>query len=100
MDREDYLPHLLKIIGEQSPTRRQNEISTSIGEYSQEEGFQALEDFTKIRIEILQLLDDLPSDRWECNSQDTYSDSIQLRDIVNKIAGHDILHIQQVFKYV
>jgi FMN phosphatase YigB (HAD superfamily) len=100
MDREDNLPHLQKIISEQSPTRWHNEISTNIYKYSQEEGFQALKDFTKTRIEILQLLEDLPSDRWECSVQDTHSGSIQLRDIVNNIAGHDILHIQQVFKHV
>jgi FMN phosphatase YigB (HAD superfamily) len=100
MDREDNLPRLQNIISEQSPTRWHNEISTNIYKYSQEEGFQALKDFTKTRIEILQLLEDLPSDRWECSVQYKHSGSIQLRDIVNYIAGHDILHIQQVFKHV
>ena len=102
MDRENNLPNLQKINCEQSLTlgNEHNNISTNIGEYSQEDGFQALEDFTKTRIEILQLLEDLPADRWECSVQDTYSGSIQLRDMVNKIAGHDILQIQQVFKFI
>jgi FMN phosphatase YigB (HAD superfamily) len=102
MDKQSNLLNLQKTDFDQRPTLQYEhiKITSNIGEHSQEDGFLALEEFTKTRVEILQFLESLPLDRWEGSRQETFSDSIQLRDMVNRIAEHDIFHIQHVFKFI
>ena len=63
-----------------------------------QDGLQALTDFTQGRMEVLRLLENLPPEDWNRHARHAIFGPTNLRELVNIIAGHDILHVQQVYK--
>jgi FMN phosphatase YigB (HAD superfamily) len=100
VENEVNLPRLKKIILEENPflIGQDTDPWAEIRQYCNQDGLQALSDFIKVRLEILRILDNLPADGWDLRARHAIFGPTHLREIVNIIAGHDILHIQQVYK--
>jgi FMN phosphatase YigB (HAD superfamily) len=67
-------------------------------QYCLQDGLAALVDFTKARTQLLNLLINLTEQEWDRPARHAIFGPTSLRELVNIIAGHDILHIQQVFR--
>ena len=57
---------------------------------------QALRDFTNVRMDVLNMLENLTPEDWNRPSRHAIFGPMSLRELVNIIAGHDILHVQQI----
>jgi FMN phosphatase YigB (HAD superfamily) len=100
VDAEVNLPRLQRVIADRNPflPGQDTDPWAAIREYEKQDGRKALEEFTSLRIEILNILSNLDPDGWDRPARHAIFGPIKLRELVNIIAGHDILHIQQVFK--
>jgi len=100
VDMEVNLPRLHKVNNERNPflPGQVTDPWAEIRQYCNQDGMQALMDFTKARIEVLRFLENLPAESWDRKARHAIFGPTHLRELVNIIAGHDILHIQQVYK--
>jgi FMN phosphatase YigB (HAD superfamily) len=100
VDSEVNLRRMQKIINERNPflPGQDTDPWAEIRHYCQQDGLQALYDFTQARLELLGLLENLPPEGWERRARHAIFGPSNLRELVNIIAGHDILHVQQVFR--
>jgi FMN phosphatase YigB (HAD superfamily) len=100
VDTEVNLPRLQKVIQERNPflPGQDTDPWAEIRRYLQQDGLQALIDFTNVRLKLLEFLDTLKPTDWDRRARHAIFGPMSLRELVNIIAGHDILHIQQIFK--
>ncbi len=100
VEMEVNLPRLQKVIHERNPFLPGQDTDPWAEKrgYLQQDGMQALKDFTTARLELLGLLEKLKPIEWDHRARHAIFGPMSLRELVNIIAGHDILHIQQVFK--
>ncbi len=98
VDAEVNLPRLQKIINEPNPflSGQDTDPWAETRQYHLQAGLQALADFTKVRLELLAFLENLPLEDWNRQARHAIFGPTNLRELVNIIAGHDILHVQQV----
>jgi FMN phosphatase YigB (HAD superfamily) len=99
VDTEVNLPRLNKVINEQYPflAGQDTDPWAEIRQYCQQDSLQALADFTYARLEVLRILENLPAEGWERGARHAIFGPTHLHELVNIIAGHDILHVQQIF---
>jgi FMN phosphatase YigB (HAD superfamily) len=100
VDTEVNLPRLHKVIHERNPflPGQDTDPWANIRDYLHQDGMQALKEFTASRQELLGLLEKLKPSEWDHRARHAIFGPMRLRELVNIIAGHDILHIQQVYK--
>jgi FMN phosphatase YigB (HAD superfamily) len=100
VDMDVNLVRLRKVLSEHNPFLPGQETDPWADErqYCLQDGLQALNDFTQARLELLHLLENLPSEDWDRPARHAIFGPTHLRELVNIIAGHDILHVQQVYK--
>lgn len=100
VDAEVNLPRLHKVINERNPFLAGQETDpwAETRQYCQQDGLQALADFIKTRLDLLRLLENLSLEDWDRSARHAIFGPTHLRELVNIIAGHDILHVQQVYK--
>ena len=100
VDAEVNLWRLQKIINESNPfiPGQETDQWADARQYCLQDGLQALSDFTKERKQLLKLLENLSEADWSRPARHAIFGPTTLRELVNIIAGHDILHVQQVFK--
>ena len=100
VDVEVNLPRLNKVINERNPflAGQDTDPWAESRQYCQQDAMQALADFTQVRLEVLRLLENLPVESWERSARHAIFGPTHLRELVNIIVGHDILHVQQVYK--
>jgi len=98
VDTEVNLPRLRMVINEQNPflAGQDTDPWAEIRQYHLQDGWQALKDFIASRLQIIHLLETLPADGWERTARHAIFGPTHLQELVNIIAGHDVLHIQQV----
>jgi len=98
VDTEVNLPRLQKVINERNPflPGKDTDLWADTRQYCKQDGLQALADFTQARLQVLRLLEGLPQESWELRARHAIFGPTNLRELVNIIAGHDILHVQQV----
>jgi FMN phosphatase YigB (HAD superfamily) len=65
-------------------------------DYRHQDGRQALADFNTFRLQNLSQLDSLVQEDWHRPARHTIFGPTDLLEIVNIIAGHDRLHLQQI----
>ncbi len=99
VDTEVNLPRIRMVINEQNPflAGQDTDLWAEIRQYRLQDGWQALRDFITSRLQLLHLLETLPADGWERSARHAIFGPTHLRELVNIITGHDILHIQQVY---
>jgi FMN phosphatase YigB (HAD superfamily) len=66
--------------------------------YQQQDCLEAVSDFLQTRVELLDLLDSLADSDWERSARHAIFGPTRLAELVNIIAGHDRLHVRQVFQ--
>jgi hypothetical protein len=100
VDSEVNLPRLQKVLNERNPflSGQDTDPWAEIRKYNLQDGMQALSDFTKARLEVLGLLENLTPEDWNHQARHAIFGPTNLRELVNIIAGHDILHVQQVYR--
>jgi hypothetical protein len=100
VDSEVNLPRLRKVIKDSNPflSGQDTDPWAETRKYQLQDGMQALHDFTQSRIELLGLLENLAAEDWNRHARHSIFGPTNLRELVNIIAGHDILHVQQVCK--
>jgi FMN phosphatase YigB (HAD superfamily) len=102
VDAEVNLVRLIKVINEKNPFLPGQETDPWADErqYCFQDGIQALAEFTKVRLEVLHLLENLPSEAWDRRARHAIFGPTHMRELVNIIVGHDIVHVQQVYKAI
>lgn len=100
VDTEVNLPRIQKVILERNPflPGQDTDPWAEIRKYFLQDGMLALKDFTNTRLELIELLENLKPNDWDRRARHAIFGPMSLRELVNIIAGHDILHIQQVYK--
>jgi FMN phosphatase YigB (HAD superfamily) len=102
VDAEVNLPRLQKVVNENNPflPGQDTDPWADARQYCLQDGLQALSDFTQARLELLRLLENLPQGGWNLQARHAIFGPTNLTELVNIIAGHDILHVQQVYKAI
>ncbi len=100
VDSEVNLYRLEKVLNEQNPflPGQDTDPWAEARRYIAQDGLQALSDFIANRIKLLKLLETTTSDDWDRRARHAIFGPTNLRELVNIIAGHDILHVQQVYR--
>ncbi len=100
VDAEVNLSRLEKVINEQNPflPGQDTDPWAEIREYRNQDGWSALQEFTSVRKSLLSLLENIEPQSWNRPARHAIFGPMKLYELVNIIAGHDILHIQQVYK--
>jgi len=100
VDAEVNLPRLQKVMREINPFLPGEDTDpwADLRRYCDQDPSQALEDFIRARQAILELLSNIHPEDWERRARHAIFGPTHLRELVNIVAGHDILHLQQVFK--
>jgi FMN phosphatase YigB (HAD superfamily) len=100
VDAEVNLPRLQKVLRDTNPFLPGEDTDpwAESRRYCDQDGSQALLDFMSARLAILDLLVDITNEDWERQARHAIFGPTHLRELVNIIAGHDILHVQQAFK--
>ncbi len=101
MEIEVNLPNLRKILVENIPHNAERNVVLGVEErqFSSYDGLQALTDFTGARKEVLGILNNLCTE-WSSSTDQLNFGSTELQKLVDFIAKHDRLHIQQVWKTI
>jgi FMN phosphatase YigB (HAD superfamily) len=100
VDAEVNLPRLHKVLNEKNPflAGQDTDPWADARQYCEQDSSQALADFIKTRMELLMSLEKLTPDDWDRKARHAIFGPTHLRELVNIIAGHDILHVQQFYK--
>ncbi len=100
VDTEVNLPRLEKVLNEKNPflPGQDTDPWADTRQYCNQDALLALADFTSKRIDLLSLLEYLPPEAWDRRARHAIFGPTRLRELVNIIAGHDILHVQQLYR--
>jgi FMN phosphatase YigB (HAD superfamily) len=100
VDTEVNLGRLPKVLKERNPfiPGQDTDQWADARQYCLQNGYEALADFINARTQVLKLLDNLSEEEWDRPARHAIFGPTTLRELVNIIAGHDILHVQQIFK--
>ena len=102
VDLEVNLPRLQKVINQRNPFLPGEETDpwAETRKYRLQDGMQALSEFTGTRIEVIKLLENLTPEDWNRRARHAIFGPTNLRELVNIITGHDILHVQQIYRAI
>jgi FMN phosphatase YigB (HAD superfamily) len=102
VDTEVNLPRLQKVRSGNNPFLPGIDTDLWAGEraYPLQNGLDALHSFTWKRIKLLELLDRLTTVEWTRPARHAIFGPTNLQELVSFIAGHDRLHIRQVYELV
>jgi len=100
VDREIYLPRLNQVKESERPFIEAIDADSWAEErnYKQQDGKQAMTDFTSARIELLGLIDSFDSHSWKKEIRHTIFGPLSLEELLKISARHDKLHIQFIYE--
>jgi FMN phosphatase YigB (HAD superfamily) len=100
VDEEVNLWRIKKVLNEHNPfiPGKDTDPWAETRQYQSQDCLDALTGFIKARKQVLNILENLPEKEWDRPARHAIFGPTTLRELVNIVAGHDILHIQQVFK--
>jgi HAD superfamily hydrolase (TIGR01549 family) len=102
VEAEVNLPRLRKVLENSNPFLPGQDTDRWAEErgYIHQDGWIALREFTRSRLELLKLLEGMQPEDWQREARHAIFGPTQLHELVNIIAGHDRLHIQQVYQAI
>jgi FMN phosphatase YigB (HAD superfamily) len=102
VEREVDIPRIQKILSEDEPfiPAELPDEWAKTREYNQQDGLAALRDFTAVRIQTLEMLQNLAPAQWSRKARHAIFGPTPLQEMVCFNAEHDRLHIQQVWKNI
>ncbi len=94
------LPRLKKVLQEDNPFLPGEDTDPWASErgYKNQNGRQALRQFITVREQMMEMLEAMDFEDWERPARHAIFGPTRLRELVNFIAGHDRLHVQQAFE--
>jgi FMN phosphatase YigB (HAD superfamily) len=100
VDREVNLPRLNKLLEENNPFLPGIDTDRWAKErdYRQKNSLQALFEFRKARLDLLQILENLQDADWQRPARHAIFGRTSLAELVSFMAGHDRLHIRQMYQ--
>lgn len=100
VDQEVNLERVQKVISETNPFIPGKDTDPWAAErgYIHQDGEQAMQQFTAARLKLLDLLESLPAEAWQRPARHAIFGPTLLAELVNIVAAHDRLHIQQIYK--
>lgn len=100
VDREVNLLRLRKVLQEENPFLPGSDTDPWAEErqYNQQDGVQALAQFTQARLEMLDLLATLPEVGWQRMARHAIFGRTNLFELVEITARHDQLHVRQAYQ--
>jgi FMN phosphatase YigB (HAD superfamily) len=98
VDREVNLPRLQKVLQEANPflPGRDTDPWAEERNYIQQDGPQALHEFSVARLRVVEMLEGIRAEDWQRSARHAIFGPTQLSELVGIIAAHDRLHIRQV----
>jgi FMN phosphatase YigB (HAD superfamily) len=102
VDAEVNIPRINRVISEENPFLP----GIDTDEWAQQRlyycqnGPLALKDFTRARMQLLDVLDSLAAQDWDRPARHAIFGPTRLKELVRIIVGHDQLHIQQAYGIV
>ncbi len=101
VERSVNLPRIRKILEEENPFVAGEDTDHWVEEYkcAEQDGGEILVDFTRARKETLGLLSSL-QDEWSRTARHAIFGPTSLLELVGIIAGHDRVHVQQIWKTI
>jgi hypothetical protein len=98
VDGEVNLPRLKKVLQESNPFLAGMDTDPWAAErqYKFQDGKAASKDFTRYRLEILSILEQLSTEDWDRPARHAIFGPTQLIELVGIVAGHDRLHLRQI----
>jgi FMN phosphatase YigB (HAD superfamily) len=102
VDAEVNIPRMQKILEEANPFLPGMDTDSWVSErkYIAQDCTEALEDFASNRIRLLSMLENLQPEEWRRQARHAIFGPTELLEMVNIIAGHDRLHLKQIFKTI
>jgi FMN phosphatase YigB (HAD superfamily) len=99
VEREVTLPRIHRILSEEDPflAGELTDVWARERRYADQDGPQALADFTDARRQSLGLLDDLQAE-WSRPARHAIFGPTTMQELIGFTAGHDRVHIQQAWK--
>jgi hypothetical protein len=99
VEREVNLRRIRKLLAEEDPFLAGEVTDRWVEERhcSEQDGHQALVDFTKARKEVIGLLSSLQAE-WSRTARHAIFGPTTLLELIGFVAGHDRAHIQQIWK--
>lgn len=96
-EQEVYLPRLRRVLEEEEPFIPAGNTDAWAEEraYREQDGQQALHDFTAVRLQTLALLRGLSEAQWERKARHAVFGPTNLQELVRFMAEHDRLHLRQ-----
>jgi FMN phosphatase YigB (HAD superfamily) len=100
VDAEVNLPRIRKVLEEKNPflPGMDTDPWAAEREYVCQNGPEALESFTALRIELVELLDHLSPEDWERSARHAIFGPTNLKELISINAGHDRLHLRQAYE--
>ena len=101
VEREVNLPRIHKLLAEENPflVGEVTDVWVKERESAKQDGRQALAEFTMVRKESLSLLNSLQVE-WSRPARHAIFGPTTLQELIGFVAGHDRVHIQQVWKTI
>jgi FMN phosphatase YigB (HAD superfamily) len=98
VEQEVNLPRLRRLLNESNPfiSGEDTDPWAEARGYRYQDGLQALRQLIAARMELVALLESMPSDCWQAPARHAIFGPTTLQEIVSILAAHDRLHIQQV----
>jgi hypothetical protein len=100
VDQEVNLPRLQMVLEKNNPfiPGVDSDPWAQERDYIRQDGSRALQKFFNVRIQLVELLESLQPDEWNRSSRHAIFGPTHLSELVNIIAAHDRLHVQQLLK--
>lgn len=100
VDAEVNLPRVRRVLQEDNPfiSGRDTDRWAEERAYICQDGPRSLDNFLATRIELLELLADMPQDAWDRPARHAIFGPTQLNELISIIAAHDRLHVRQIYR--
>ncbi len=102
MDTEVNLPRFRKVVQETNPfvAGIETDAWAENRQYIRRDGPQSLRNFVNARLELLAFLETISPEEWQRPARHAVFGPTRLQEIANFAAGHDRLHIRQIFQTI
>jgi len=99
-ESEVSFPRITQILTQSNPfiTGVDSDAWSVTRNYRDQDGLHALSNFTRHRIELLDLLDEMDEDAWSKIAQHSIFGRISIQELVRINCAHDIMHIRQLYQ--
>ena len=102
VEQEVNLPRVRRLLNESNPfiSGEDTDPWAEVRGYRYQDGPQALRQYIAARMELIALLENMPSDCWQAPARHAIFGPTTLQEVVSILSAHDRAHIQQVHQLI